>query len=231
MSLSNAEVIKSKKLYLLKYEIEDSEIYVIFKLIPWKEFKRVFHAKETDVIPENELWNLIFKLYTVIGEALTEEDILELPAGVVITTAKVIFEMSNSFGMLSKSSGLELNKFLNKLNYARAMSKVSIEKQLFALICSVYKGYTFSSLEEMDFNEILELFVAAENHLLNIGVLQQHLSFSPVDARGEALEEQTSSKTGKEENQKQIKLTSAEKQMLMAKQAQEEKNRRMRNGT
>ena len=130
MSLSNAEVIKSKKLYLIKYEIEDSEIYVIFKLIPWKEFKRVFHAKETDVIPEDELWNLIFKLYTVIGEALTEEDILQLPAGVVITTAKVIFEMSNSFGMPSKSNGIELDRFINKLNYARMMSKVSIEKHI-----------------------------------------------------------------------------------------------------
>lgn len=231
MSLSNADVIKSKKLYLIKYDLEDGEIYVIFKLIPWKEFKRVFHAKETDVIPENELWNLIFKLYTVIGEALTEEDILELPAGVVITTAKVIFQMSNSFGMPSRENGIELDKFINKLNYARMMSKVSIEKQLFALICSVYKGYTFSSLEEMDFNEILELFVAAENHLLNIGVLQQHLSFSPVGSNGETIQEQPAPKMDKQENQGQVKLTNAEKQMLIARQAQEEKNRRMKNGT
>jgi hypothetical protein len=35
----------------------------------------------------------------------------------------------------------------------------------------------------------------------------------------------------KQESQGQVKLTNAEKQMLMARQAQEEKNRRMRNGT
>ena len=83
----------------------------------------------------------------------------------------------------------------------------------------------------MDFNEILELFVAAESHLLNIGVLQQHLSFSPVSGNGETAEEEALPKANKQESQGQVKLTAAEKQMLIARQAQEEKNRRMRNGS
>lgn len=223
MSLTHTDVIKSKNLYLIQYEIEGDIIPVIFKLIPWKEFKRIFHAKEYGTIPEEELWTLIFRLYTVLGNSLSDDEVDDLLAGVVMTTGKVIFNMSNSFGMPSRENGVELDRFMNKLNYARSISKVSIEKQMFALICSVYKGYTFQELEEMDFNEILELFVAAENHLLNIGVLSEPLSFSPV---GQETEE---NKEKKEKPKQEIRLTAAEKQMLIAKQAQEEKRRREEN--
>jgi hypothetical protein len=43
--------------------------------------------------------------------------------------------------------------------------------------------------------------------------------------------EEGNAKANKQESQGQVKLTAAEKQMLIARQAQEEKNRRMRNGS
>jgi hypothetical protein len=64
-------------------------------------------------------------------------------------------------------------------------------------ICAVFKGYTFEKLGELSFDKILQLFAAAERHLLNIGAIAEPLSFGRIGEEEE--QEETKKPEPKEE--------------------------------
>jgi hypothetical protein len=215
MLKSTKDIIEDAKWWVLNLQFGSEYVPIVFRLIPWTEFRRINHAKVHNTIPKEELWTHIFTTYVDLGRIVGYDAIDELPAGIVMTTGEVIYELSNSHALPNEDGQINLYSFTRKLDYFRYMSSITIDKQMMRIICSVYKAYTFEMLEKFDFNRIMELFVAAEKHLLDIGVLNAPISFMPV--RKEEVKEEI-----KPEPQHTPRLTEAEQMMLVAKRKAEQ---------
>lgn len=109
------------------------------------------------------VWEQIFR------ECVVDEDLAfhrdEIPAGVVESLSKLIIFLSG----LDENT-VEYTRGLYNTYRSQAMVPLAFMRRI---ICSVFGGYTYKDLEELDYQEICEIFVQAERLMIDDGVLQQ----------------------------------------------------------
>lgn len=119
---------------------------------------------------ENELcsnYEYIFR------ECVVDPDIafdLEIPAGIPQSVAELILLLSGALPDELKYTEDLINTFRSQL-----MEQITLMKRV---ICSVFSGYTFESLGELDYQDLVEVFTNAEHIMLEAGLLEAPYHFS-----------------------------------------------------
>lgn len=148
-----------------------------FTKIPWAEYRRIRHAQQILSIPETDLEMQIFRDYVVPAGKYTISQIERLPAGVVSTVVSIIMELSDSSTFPGSTGEIPLEDLTLRVNAQRFGVATQLDLQMMTTICAVFKGYTFEALGKLSFDKIIQLFAAAERHLINVGAISQPLEF------------------------------------------------------
>ena len=115
---------------------------------------------------EVQLYECIFR------ECVVDEDLaydLEIPAFLPQSIAQLILLLSGVSGNVREYTEGLLDTFRGQ-----SSSHLLIMKRT---ICSCFNAYTFADLDQMDYQDLVELFVQAEVTLLDVGILETPFSF------------------------------------------------------
>lgn len=178
-----------KPLYIMEVSHALGVHREFFTKIPWAEYRRIRHAQKILSIPEPELEMQIFRDYVVPKGKYSLDDIRRMPAGVISSVVSVIMELSDSSTFPGSNGEIPLEDLTLRVNAQRYMVATQLDLQMMTTICAVFKGYTFESLGKLSFDKIIQLFAAAERHLLNIGAIGEPLEFSRLSDNQEEQEE------------------------------------------
>lgn len=168
----------------LKYFDED--LYVlnlegphqyIFRKIPYGEYKKIKQGAVLGQLKETDLEDLIFTRYVISASNVDIKLINELPAGIVTVVAQVIMQLSDPGTYPDMYGNVDVHEFQRRIDYARMLTQQRIDDKMFTVICSAFKGYKFNDLEKLPFDEVVRLFTAAENYLLEIGAYKDYVQF------------------------------------------------------
>lgn len=176
-----------------------------FTKIPWAEFRRIKHAEQYLSIPVSDLEVEVFKKYIVPEGKYSKKEIMMLPAGIVSTVVSVIMELSDS-STFPVNGEVPIEDFELRIGAQRMNVALQLELQIMTTICAVFKGYTFEKLGRLSFDKILQLFAAAERHLLNIGAIAEPLSFFRLGEEDQEDKAQEEIKITKEDIQNDMDL-------------------------
>lgn len=136
------------------------DIEVPFTLPTNQDARRYnFLLQASQATAHSRIYLEIFQRYCCDKELVASD----LPAGIGETVAKLILWMSGY--------GREPLEYTQQLIEENRKEVESISKVIKRTICSVFKGYTFADLEELDFPDLLELFVHSEKVLLEAGII------------------------------------------------------------
>jgi len=111
----------------------------------------------------------------VLSETRAFDD-LEIPAGIVHSIAELILFLSGV-----GTNGLQYT--LGILNVSRNMTKIPT-MMMKRIICSVFGGYTFESLDALDYQEFVNLFAQAEAVMLESGMISAPYQFTKSNEKG-----------------------------------------------
>lgn len=148
-----------------------------FTSMPWGDFKRITFSKEFGSLTEREMEDEIFLNYTLRKVKYSRDDLAQMPAGIITTVAQAIASLSRGEILPDSSGKIDVVAFENRLNVHRMQSMSSLEQQMYTIICSVFKAYTFEALNKLPYQQLLGLFANAEHHLLTINAIKEPLSF------------------------------------------------------
>lgn len=169
MSFSNLlesfNVAKNKDIFIVTLE----DIEIPFVLPPIKLASQI--SKLLSIIEEPYLKYLsmqfLFEKCVTDGFLAKNPD---LPCGIPETIASVILYLSGI-----NDSSLEYTETLLDVARNQAKEMYSIMKQT---ICSTFGGYTFESLDALNYQEIVSLFAAAEKVLVDNNILEKEFEIT-----------------------------------------------------
>lgn len=168
--LSSAlEAVSRKTDDLFAVELEGVD--VLFCLPPIKvieQFVKLLHAVPTRADQVN-VYEYIFR-YCVQDEWLATQD-GEIPAGIPETIAKLIIALS---GMDAHS--IEYTKELFNQYRKEVSSTINFMKRI---ICAAFPGYTFESLNKLNYQQIVYNFIQAEKKNLESGMEKPYVFKDP----------------------------------------------------
>lgn len=111
---------------------------------------------------------------TIIFEQIFRECVVDealafhrenIPAGVVQSLAELVLLLSGA-----GDNAIEYTVGLHQTFRAQTAAPIVFMKRI---ICATFGGYTFSSLEELDYQALCELFVQAERIMLDSGIIEE----------------------------------------------------------
>lgn len=143
---------------------------IVFRLPSFTDALR--YKKILSLVQDNNLEELvyehIFKECT-IDPYITEND--NLPAGIISSLVGVILHLSMAVEHTAEDVNLLLNKYreINSSSYLAHMKRT---------ICSVFLGYKLSDLDDLNYQKLLETFVAAEQVLIERGIIEHEFNYS-----------------------------------------------------
>jgi hypothetical protein len=147
------------------YAVEIEDVEVIFRLPSVKQayqYQKLL-SLATDQQTVSIIYEHIFKAF-VVDEFLAHKD-GELPAGVPETIAKLILMFSGV-----DSHSIDYTEELVKLYREQADNTLIYMKRV---ICQIFPGYTFKSLDSETYQEVVSLFIQAEKILLERGIIEE----------------------------------------------------------
>jgi hypothetical protein len=162
------EAIQKKSEDLYAFEVEGVE--VIFRLPSIKQASQ--YALLLDMAPKVSLKSAIYDSIfeqIVENEWQTEKNFNQLPAGISETTARLALFLSG-VDVDSQDYTEELYKTYRKqLNVTADYMK--------RVICIVFAGYTFESLDSLNYQQLVYNFIQAEKVLLDRGIIEEEHAF------------------------------------------------------
>lgn len=118
----------------------------------------------------------------VFRECVVDEKIAfdeNMPAGIAQSVAELILYLSGTHQDMIQYTENLFDTFRNESN-----TPVSFMKRV---ICSVFSGYTFESLGELDYQDLVEVFVNAEAMMLEAGLISEPYTFASPEDEGPRL--------------------------------------------
>jgi len=119
-------------------------------------------------------------LEQIFGECVVDENLAyhehDIPAGIVDSVGRGILYLS---GITEDVITYTQNLFNTYRHQVNTMIP-SMERT----ICSVFGGYTFSNVNELDYQEMCEVFIQAEKALLDGGVIEEPYKFDLGEKEG-----------------------------------------------
>lgn len=177
MSLAQAlEAVQRKTDDLYATTISD-EIEVIFRLPSIKKAEQyaVLLRIANDYSFQVIIYEHIFKNYV---EDSYLREYADLHAGVVESTAKLILYLS---GVAEESVAYTEQLFAD---FRVETNKILLFMQ--RTICSVFTGYTFESLELINYQRLVNIFIQAEQVLMDRGIIETVHKFEDPNAEKES---------------------------------------------
>ena len=157
-----------KDIYIVTFP-DDTE--VIFKLPSYKQasqYAQLLKIAENNISLETIVYNHIFEA-CVVDDYLAVHD-QNLKAGIPETTSKVILYLSGADDHFK-----EYTQDLLELFRSRTQSIISLMRRN---ICQVFSGYKMSDLDNMTFQDLIQVYVEAETVLLEQGIIEEGLKFA-----------------------------------------------------
>lgn len=162
MSLAIAlDAIKKKEDDLYAVVIDEQEF--VFRLPSLKKIEQYMSLLSVSANDESFqviIYEHIFKNF-VEGDSVKED--ADLQAGISQSIARLILYLSGQ----GEGSLDYTNKLLNNCK-----ENQDILLSIKATICSVFPGYTFETLEMLNYQKIISIFVQAEKILLQRGIIE-----------------------------------------------------------
>ena len=161
------EAIKQQSEDLFAFEIEGKE--VVFRLPSVRQAQQ--YAKLLN-IAQTESDKIA--IYETIFRSVIQDDWMvqdgELYAGLAETVALLVIRLSG----LDDSS----EEYLEELFRLYRKQSNSVLMYMKRCICSVFHGYTFESLNELNYQNLVNVFIQAEKELLRQGIIEQEHDFT-----------------------------------------------------
>lgn len=158
------------------YAVELDGIEIIFSLPSIKaaeQYQRLisFSTSSADV---STIYEKIFR--DVVRDDWLSDHANDIKAGIPETIAKLVLKLSG----LDETS-VEYTEELFSFFRSQADATITYMKRI---ICMTFGGYTFQSLDMLDYQSLVNVFVQAEKALLNRGIIEQEHDFSaPQEAK------------------------------------------------
>jgi hypothetical protein len=148
------------------------ELEVPFTLPSVNEARRysVLLSMVKDSAQRSRIYSAIFEKYCC-DKTLFDEETFSLPAGIGETVAKLMLWLSGH--------GEEPIEYLESL-LAQNRTKTDLFDLNFMkrTICQVFHAYTFKDLDEMNFVDLVEIFVQAEKVLIEVGFIKEEFKMA-----------------------------------------------------
>jgi hypothetical protein len=172
MSLSPTLKAISKKVDDIYVAIFNEELEVVFRLPPIKVAEQYDALLKTAGDSEFRIviYEHIFRNHVEDSSLIDNPD---LPAGLTETITGLILHLS----------GLD-NSYLNYINNLFIKSRNNIQTPLSLMkriICSVFQAYTFETLENISLPKIIDIFIQAEQILLERGIIPSEYTFTNTE--------------------------------------------------
>ena len=139
---------------------------IVYRLLTWQEYLSYTSAIDSGGTSSADIEEDIFKK-CVIDDTYTE-CMEHLLAGDVLTVVNLI---------LTQSGPQDVGEIDEKLNEKREAVH-SLNNQIISLICQAFPGYTPDTIEEMDWETIIERLALAESILISQNILQEPIQIS-----------------------------------------------------
>jgi len=159
---------ESKSLYVVSLP-DDTEIS--FRLPSTKQasqYAQVLSVAKGNGSLETIIYNHIFEEFVTDKYIAIHNE--NLKAGVPETIAKVILYLSGADEHFKEYTQTLWNLYREQTN--------SISSIMKRTICSVFGGYKFSDLDELTYQELVEIYIEAEKVLVNQGIIERELAFA-----------------------------------------------------
>lgn len=204
-------------------------IEILFKLPPIKKAEEYSCLLKTSssysltVI----IYEHIFKEYVV--DPFYREN-LDIPAGIVESIVKNMLYLSGV-----DESSLDYTKELMEIYRQQSKLQLSFMKRK---ICSIFQGYTFEMLDKLNYQNIVKLFIEAEQELIERGIIESEYIFIDKEAQkkdhAKSIQEQikmdkmayNSFNTDKDQQQQNVKMAEYRKQAEERARLEEKKYRK-----
>jgi len=153
-------------------DLEGTE--VIFRLPSFKQASQ--YSQVLNTIGEN------YSLQCIVYEHIFQEFVIdehlsihneEIHAGIPETIAKVILYLSGSDNSFQDYTTHLLDIYRSTTN--------SMISNMQRAVCSVFGGYKISDLEELNFQQLVKIYVEAEKFMLDSGIIQEGLKFEEAE--------------------------------------------------
>lgn len=153
-------------IYLTEFE-DGTE--VSFFLPSWRDalrYARLLSIVEEDQVLKNIVFEYIFKRYTLDSYLINDGG--DLPAGITSSVVGTILHLSAALN--------ETIEDINTLLEKRREESTNYLSHIKRTICSVFPAYKLSDVNELNYQELIEVFVDAERILLDRGIIEQEFS-------------------------------------------------------
>jgi len=168
------EAISSKKEDLFALEVKGIEI--IFRLPSIHEAAKYSHLLSlADTEPlQNIVHEHIFR--SVVTDDHLANHNTDMPAGIPSTIARLVLFLSGA----DENNPEYTRELINLYRGEASNTEIYIKRT----ICQVFPGYTFDSLDEINFQSLINIFIQAEKVLLDRGIIEKEHNFdSPKKAK------------------------------------------------
>jgi len=169
MSLIDAlEAVKTINNDLFAVDLDGTE--VIFRLPSFRQasqYAQILGFAEDNYSLQSLVYEHIFQNF-VVDEYMAVHD-TEIKAGIPETIAKTILYMSGA-----DQDFKDYTNSLMEVYRSQTESIISIVKRS---ICSVFGGYKMSDLEDLNFQQLIQIYIQAEKVMLDNGIIEEGLKF------------------------------------------------------
>ena len=127
------------------------------------------------ILAETDADKVTFYEY-IFRECVVDRDLAfddKIPAGIVKSVAEVILYLSGVHKDMIQYTESLFNTFRMQSNDPVLFMK--------RIICSVFSGYTFETLGELDYQSLAEIFINAELMMLEAGLITEPYSFTSIE--------------------------------------------------
>lgn len=158
------------------------DIEIIFRLLSIKKAAQIIKAAQSidDEALLQYVYQYIFDL--CVSDDCIHKNSKNMPAGIVSSTAEAILYLSGA--------GEDTLEYTETLLEAYRNNSGNIVSFMKRIICSVYNSYKFSDLEELNYQQLIEIFVSAEQSLLEHGIMEEKFRISrPEEEKAQSIGE------------------------------------------
>lgn len=160
-----ATVQKSDDLFAVQLSEDIEILFRLPTIVEAQKYKMLLSLCQTD-IEQNEIYEFIFR-HLITDSYLANND-PDLPAGVPATISQLALYLSGA---------KDTENYTEELWSIYREHKDDTITFMKTIICSVFAGYTFESLDSLNYQKLSYLFVQAEGLLIERGVIQTPYSF------------------------------------------------------
>ena len=166
------------------YAVDIQGIEIVFCLPSMKEVSQYARllSLTTEISLQSIIYEHIFKTY-VVDEYMAHDD-NDLPAGIPETISKLIFFLS----------GADENCYEYRDELAKIYRQQVDNDELYMkrVICQIFPGYTFESLDSLDYQSFFLVFIQAEKVMLERDIIDREHDFNKPTGqvrRGSSIED------------------------------------------